>query len=591
MTLSTLPAVPEPTSSGAAACAESVTDLTRYARSTDLRLQAIARAARPDYPAWLGHVKAAAACTRPVRLAGSMVTVEVTTGRVLSERYTADLPDGVIYKPCGNRRESVCPACSERYKRDAYQVVRSGLVGGKGVPEQVAHHPAVFPTFTAPGFGEVHTRYVKNHTCTRRKDCDCRPEPCHARRDLTVCPHGVRLVCFARHAETDRNLGTPLCRDCYDYPAQAVWNVMAGELWRRTSIAVNRHLRQVARSRGIADLPVVTTDKHGNSRVRWVAPFRLSFGKAAEMQRRGVVHFHAIIRLDGNDPNDPAAIVPPPYQLDADDLKAAVDHAAATVAFTSPPHPTALDGWHLGWGEQVLTKVITVAAEGQVTDAQVAAYLAKYATKSTEVTGHASNRLTDDTIALYADPDGSHTERLIDACWRLGNFRTDPEPPTSMGATGRPEPAPGEPFGSLRTDPSCGGCTRYRVCPTCAAEQVAAADKARCAPAGQPASPYLKLRRWAHMLGFGGHFLTKSRRYSITFAMLRDQRVTFRRAQTGGPEGTEPVAQPTTLVINFLAFVGAGWQTPADAMLANTSAAMAREHQQTAREALQAMAA
>jgi hypothetical protein len=93
------------------------------------------------------------------------------------------------------------------------------------------------------------------------------------------------------------------------------------------------------------------------------------------------------------------------------------------------------------------------------------------------------------------------------------------------------------------------------------------------------------------MLGFGGHFLTKSRRYSITFALLRNQRVVFRRAQTGGPGRTEPVAEPTTLVVNFLAFVGAGWQTPADAMLANTSAAMAREHQQIAREALQAMAA
>ncbi|WP_342353728.1 replication initiator [Couchioplanes caeruleus] len=93
------------------------------------------------------------------------------------------------------------------------------------------------------------------------------------------------------------------------------------------------------------------------------------------------------------------------------------------------------------------------------------------------------------------------------------------------------------------------------------------------------------------MLGFGGHFLTKSRRYSVTFAILRDARVVFRRAQTGGPERAEPVAEPTTLVVNFLQFVGAGWQTPADAMLANTSAAMAREHAETARQHLQTLAA
>ena len=31
----------------------------------------------------------------------------------------------------------------------------------------------------------------------------------------------------------------------------------------------------------------------------------------------------------------------------------------------------------------------------------------------------------------------------------------------------------------------------------------------------------LNLRRWAHMLGFRGHFLTKTRRYSTTFTALR----------------------------------------------------------------------
>jgi hypothetical protein len=93
------------------------------------------------------------------------------------------------------------------------------------------------------------------------------------------------------------------------------------------------------------------------------------------------------------------------------------------------------------------------------------------------------------------------------------------------------------------------------------------------------------------MLGYGGHFLTKSRRYSITFAMLRDQRVTFRRAQSSGPETVVSQQEPTTLVVNFLGFVGAGWQTPADAMLANTSATMAREHQQIARDALMTLPA
>jgi hypothetical protein len=511
---------------------------------------------------------------------------------VLSERHTADLPDGVIYKPCGNRRESVCPACSQRYKRDAYHIVRAGLVGGKGVTEDVATHPAVFPTFTAPSFGEVHTRKVKRHTCLKRIDCDCRSEPCHARRDFTVCPHGVKLVCFARHAATDRNLGSPLCMDCYDYDAQAVWNLHAGELWRRTTIAADRYMRRVAHECGIPDVPVVTVGQDGKRRVRWVSPVRIEFGKAAEMQRRAAVHLHCTMRLDGVDPESSDPIVPAPRGITAADLKAAIEHAVESVAFTTKPHPASPDGWLIAWGDQVLVKIITDGGDdGEVTHAQVAAYLAKYSTKSTEVTGHTSNRLTDDTIDLYADPDGTHTERLIDACWRLGSFRTSAEHPGQLVGKRRAEPAPAATFGVLRTDPDCGGCTRYQICPTCAAEQVAANDAARHASAGPPASPYLKLRRWAHMLGFGGHFLTKSRRYSITFAMLRDQRVAFRRAQTGGPERAEPVAEPTTLVVNFLAFVGAGWQTPADAMLANTSAAMAREHQETAREYLHTVAA
>jgi hypothetical protein len=34
--------------------------------------------------------------------------------------------------------------------------------------------------------------------------------------------------------------------------------------------------------------------------------------------------------------------------------------------------------------------------------------------------------------------------------------------------------------------------------------------------------------RWAHSLGFRGHFLTKARRYSVTFAALRSVRAEFR---------------------------------------------------------------
>ncbi len=59
---------------------------------------------------------------------------------------------------CKTRRASRCPACAETYRADTYQLVRAGLVGGKGVPSSVSMHPAAFVTLTAPSFGPVHSR-------------------------------------------------------------------------------------------------------------------------------------------------------------------------------------------------------------------------------------------------------------------------------------------------------------------------------------------------------------------------------------------------------------------------------------------------
>jgi len=67
-------------------------------------------------------------------------------------------------------------------KRDARQLVKAGLTGGKGIPETVAAHPCVFATFTAPSFGPVHARRMRGQTVL----------PCRPRRDakMRVCPHG-----------------------------------------------------------------------------------------------------------------------------------------------------------------------------------------------------------------------------------------------------------------------------------------------------------------------------------------------------------------------------------------------------------------
>jgi hypothetical protein len=552
--------------------------------------QAVARAARRDYFDWLTHVQAAAGCTRPVRLSGSLSTIEAGTGRVLDHRHTDQLPDAAIYKACGNRRHTVCPSCARTYQRDAYQLLRAGLVGGKGVPATVSKHPAVFVTLTAPGFGTVHTRHVGKHTCADRRRCDCRPDPCHARRDTPgPCPHGQSAVCWIRHEPGDPQLGQPLCLDCYDHDHHVVFNLFAAELWHRTKQAAERALAKLCRARGIPPVPVVSAA----GKVRYVPPVRLSHGKAAEMQRRGAVHFHALVRLDGVHLGDPTAVIPPPSGIGLADLVDALDTAVRQVAFTTPAHPDRADGWPMAWGGQVDIRPITLTGAGEVTDGMVAGYLAKYATKSTEATGHNSTRITADTIGDHADPDGGHTARLIDACWRLGRPAARLGPPIRwVSSARRTRPANG-PFGEPWDCPDCGTHTRYRACPVCVAERQASLDT-KPANAGRLVNPYARLRRWAHMLGYGGHFLTKARRYSITFRLLRDTRIAFRRAadrdqaaaKPGVIRAVEHLDDPTTLIVGTLTYAGVGWHTTGDALLANTAAAMARARRETGREEL-----
>ena len=138
---------------------------------------------------------------------------------------------------CGNRRETVCPACSAVYKRDARQLVRAGLAGGKGIPETITAHPCVFATLTAPSFGPVHSRRMRGKTVL----------PCRPRRDAKArrCPHGRDISCPTRHVEADPRLGQPMCADCYDYQAAVLFNAYAGDLWRRFTTYLPRHLARL----------------------------------------------------------------------------------------------------------------------------------------------------------------------------------------------------------------------------------------------------------------------------------------------------------------------------------------------------------
>jgi hypothetical protein len=68
----------------------------------------------------------------------------------------------------------------------------------------------------------------------------------------------------------------------------------------------------------------------------------------------------------------------------------------------------------------------------------------------------------------------------------------------------------------------------------------------------------LRLAAWAHMLGFRGHFSTKSRAYSITLGALRAERAAHQR-EYAVAAGLQPdVNSDTTLVLTDWHYAGRG---------------------------------
>ena len=435
-------------------------------------------------------------CSHPIRLVGSQNRVDRSTGEILHTYSTDSEPDGVLLKACGTRRATRCPSCAATYGADARILVRSGLSGGKGVPESVASHPMAFATFTAPSFGAVHgVRSTDGHH-------PCRPGV-RGRR----CSHGRPIACWQRHGADDPTLGEPLCSDCYDYASAVLWNALCPELWRRTTIAVKRSLARMV----------------GVSTRQLPSLIRVSFAKVAEYQQRGTVHLHAVIRLDAVDDDTNA----PLFRAAGASLSAAIRLAASTVTV---PFPAGLSGV-AHWGSQIDVRVIT-SQEQQVSLGDndghdglkppspgaraVANYVAKYATKSTDPAGVLDRRLHGIEDLDIRGVTG-HLRRLVETAWRLGERADLP-----------------------------------------------------------------RLRPWAHTLGFGGHWLTKSRRYSVTFAYLRAERQAWRIARQSGRAG-DPSEMAT---MGAWEWVGTGWQTRGDAWLAGIGQ-KAREHSRLeARDAL-----
>ncbi|MFD9717945.1 replication initiator [Streptomyces sp. NPDC059076] len=411
-------------------------------------------------PALARQLRGLGGCLHPIRLDGHRTEHRLDTssgeiGAVLHRLNSSDLPAGSLLVRCNNRRATRCTACAEVYRRDTFQLITAGLRGGKGTPEQVSSHPRVFATFTAPGFGPVHNRPNGRPSCR----------------------------CGTNHPADDPALGTPLNPSTYDYEAAVLWNAHAGMLWRRFSIYLRR---EIAKRAGLTQRDF-----------RHVA--RVSFAKVAEYQRRGAVHFHAVIRLDGPD----GGTTPPPPWATAELLTDAIQAAARTARVSGP----VVDGrtHRFAFGRQLDVRTIRgsdFTGGSELTDRAVAAYIAKYATKGAETATGTLDRPLRFAAELAQLDLTDHARSMIRTAWTLG----------------------------------------------------ARKDLAE-----------LRLRAWAHMLGFRGHFSTKTRHYSTTLTTLRHARAEWRRLQVA-PEGQ---TEETTYVLAHWTYAGAGL-TPTEEWLTST---------------------
>jgi hypothetical protein len=399
------------------------------------------------------RVERTGGCVRPVRLK--------STGPGSPSK---EEPDGVLLVACKSRRETRCAPCANTYRGDARQIVRSGIEGGKGVPESVSSHAAVFLTLTVPSFGAVH----------RSANGPCNAGP------RGRCQHGRSRHCLSRHEENDELVGSPLCPDCYDYESAVMFNASVGELWRRVTIYARRHLAYCL------DLP----EREIKSLVR------LSYLKVAELQHRGVIHLHAIVRADAATDE----VAPPPIPISTALLTEALLRATRAVFVERVANGEIL---RFVFGDQVKVDPL---ASGEVKG--IASYLAKYLTKEASGNGALDHRLREGEIENLELPD--HLRKIVETAWCLGS------------------------------DPELG-----------------------------------RLRRWAHALGYTGHLMTKSRRYSTTFLRLRAARQAWRLHEAGVVKDSELAPKL------HWSFEGAGHRCRIDAVLAAT---FAKDRRTSARE-------
>jgi hypothetical protein len=194
----------------------------------------------------------------------------------------------------------------------------------------VTEHPQIFASLTAPSFGPVHGRPDDGRPCR----------------------------CGKHHRPDEVELGEAIGPDAYDYEDAVLRNWHAPGLWNRFCVELVRVLAAGA----------------GLSEREWRGLVRVAYSTVAEFQARGLVHFHAIVRLDGaEDRAMPPGVVSRPMSWPPQSVRprpaprSSVMRVMATRSSCASVSSCTPASWP-GMGD--------VCAE------QVAAYIAKYSCKA-----------------------------------------------------------------------------------------------------------------------------------------------------------------------------------------------------------------
>ena len=383
-------------------------------------------------------------------------------GKSSSTTPTSALPDGVIYKACGNRRTSACPSCAETYRRDAFQLLRAG-------PDRRQRRPRT--CLRSPG----RVRHL-HRPLLRPRPHPARPAA-HLRQQSRLHLQTGALPRPPRH----RNLSARPQAGLLHPPPPRRPPARAADL---------PGLLRLRRRRGVEQQHRRTVAAHQTSHRTPPQPARppppprptASASPTAKPPNTRPAARSTSTSCSASTAwttTDPGRLLPPPPGLTVADLEDATRHAAATISYLTPPHPALPQGGSSGGAPSWTCASSPCAAP---------APSPTYGRQLPRQILHQRHR--------------GHRPHL-------------------------PSPHPGHRRAARR---------RHR-------QPHRTADPCLLGLGAHP--EYRSLQRWAHMLGFGGHFLTKGRHYSVPFRALRAARITYRRTQDPGPEHG-PSAPPTT---------------------------------------------